>query len=110
MPRLRRRLDGAANTLPYEASDRRGHDAREAAERRRLASGDGADARPQRRKERAPPPHGAAAIAEALPNAQHRILAGQEGHNPSMAVLASALRELFGASRRRETVATAERM
>ena len=39
----------------------------------------------------------AAAIADALPNAEHRILAGQ-GHNPSMKVQARVLAEFLAPS------------
>jgi pimeloyl-ACP methyl ester carboxylesterase len=91
IPGFRRRLDSVAHTLPYEAAlvedalrgqPLRVEDWRAVRTPTLVLSGEKSE--PVLRK-------GAEAIAEALPNAELRILVGQ-GHNPSMAVLAKALK------------------
>lgn len=104
VPGLRRRLDGVAHTLPYEAAlvedalrgrPLRVEDWRAVRVPTLVLSGEKSE--PLLRK-------GAEAIAAALPNAELRVLTGQ-GHNPSMAVMASALKEFFGATSEQEAAA-----
>lgn len=99
MPRLGKRLDGAANTLPYEAAiiadNLRGEPLRReqwAAVTAPTLVINGGKSEPLLRK-------AAAAIAEVLPNARHRVLEGQ-GHNVSMKALAPVLKEFFGEASR----------
>jgi pimeloyl-ACP methyl ester carboxylesterase len=104
VPGLRGRLDGVAHTLPYEAAlvedalrgkPLRAEDWRTVRMPSLVLSGEKSE--PLLRK-------AATAIADALPNAELRILARQ-GHNPSMTVMASALKEFFGAPGEREAAA-----
>lgn len=94
MPRLRKRLDGAANTLPYEAAILEDNLRGKPLRREQWAavtmptlvvSGEKSEQLLQK---------AAAAIVEVLPNARHRTLEGQ-AHNVSMKALAPVLREFF---------------